>query len=370
MNAYTTQLVADPEAVNADSASDSPMHISGYLDEFSESTALMREARSKQRLLVACYNLDQQHATLFGRSRTTLIAGSGLELPFPRAQSSWDLIEGEDQLVHNDHTHSYALQAFDAMRFARPEQLGYDTFQSMFMLACLVDPDIHSASRTGGYGTDHRHVPSMLEQTLRIELAYNTFMLCKHTPVRDLLAVAGESWVMAEKMGSIAEFTASQVETREWACGRSGPSLNLGIDEENTPVQDALTFALRILEIHQSQPKTGLLFQEWAIYLASVVIWAKAYIMSMEPQRGPRLSVPNPAAPRIPAQALEQTLSAVIAAGPDSLVSMEEATSVLLWTKAKIELVDMPHNCGITNGALDVLGKLVTRGSEEGWFGA
>ena len=60
----------------------------------------------------------------------------------------------------------------------------------------------------------------------------------------------------------------------------------------------------------------------------------------------------------------------LLAAATNSDINLEQAKTVLLWTKARIETVDIPHNCGLTNGALDVLGKLATRGDEAGWFGA
>ena len=91
---------------------------------------------------------------------------------------------------------------WEAFEGGNPKELGrqsYDVFQSMLMMACLSEP---AAEAKGYQYGDPSAVLSAMEQSPRVKMAYNSFMLCKHTPIRDLLAVAGESWVMAEKMST------------------------------------------------------------------------------------------------------------------------------------------------------------------------
>lgn len=348
---------------------------STYLDDYADGVAQMTGILSKQRLIAACYILDSQHATLFGRKRTSCYSGAGMDLPFPASLVSWD---GQRRGQQRLEPHDRVWQALDGGSMDEPaHQRPYDVFQSMLMIACLTD----SSNESDGFypsdpSKDLAPIVGAMQQSAQIKLAYNTFMLCKHTPVRDLLAVAGESWVMAEKLSKQADYVASQMEARNWADAAAYPTdfTASGLDDEQQPpVRKAVRHALRIVELHMNHPKTGLLYQEWSIYLAAVVVWAHAHVSSalpMQLQRS-RLSVPDASPPNVnlSAHEIEQTVTAVVGGGGRGTVDLEEARRVLLWAKAAIEKVDLPHNCGLTNGALDVLGKLVARGTEDGWFG-
>ena len=366
-NSNLCQLVNDISVLNGNLSYDEVMQASSsvYLDEF----AFSNDAKCKQRLFLACYTLDQQHATLFGRQRTACFPGSGMDLPFPKPQSSWDA--NHERRGSGMPTPTRVWEAIDGGSLVGSGQSTYDVFQSMLMMACLGDSaELDSPGYAPDSGSDAAPLPSTMEQSPRIKMAYHAFMLCKHTPIRDLLAVAGESWVMAEKLSSQADYTAAQIEGRHWAKGFVDSAMEFSMGLEQAPVNRAVRHALKLLELHSNHPKTGLLFQEWAVYLASVVIWARAYVTSTRPHTRQRLSIPNLNEPRLSSHELDQAVSTVIAAGPSSHIDLDEAKNVLVWTRARIENVDIPHNCGLTNGALDVLGRLVAKGGEEGWFGS
>lgn len=371
------RLAEDSEALYPLQMDQGMQSADAYLDGFMHVTAHSEGKLSKQRLLAACFILDSQHATLFGRPRTSCYTGPGMELPFPMSQVSWD---GQRRSQQRLESHSRVCEAIDGGNMDGPaQQRPYDVFQSMLMIACLTD----SPSDSEGFypsdpGKDLLPVVGTMQQSAQIKLAYNTFMLCKHTPTRELLAVAGETWVMAEKLSNQADFVASQVKARNWASAAGYPDdfHATGLDDEQQPpVLRAVRHALRIIELHMNDPNTGLLFQEWSVYLAAVVIWAYAYVSSSaisgkSLQQRPRLSIPDPAQPNLSSLEVEQTVKTVVAHAGSARIDQEEAMRIILWAKAAIEKVDLPHNCGLTNGALDVIGKLVMRGNEGGWFGA
>lgn len=365
------KLANDISVLNANVISDDTMQGATpaariYLEEL----AFSLDGKCKQRLYLACYILDYQHTTLFGRERTACFSGSGLDLPFPQPQASWDAIY--ESRASDESSHRRVWEVLDGGSLGEAGQQSYDVFQSTLIMACLgdgLDCDSPGYATITGKGTST--ILSAMELSPRSKMAYHTFMLCKHTPIRNLLAVAGESWVMAEKLSRPADYAAAQIASRQWAKGFADSRMDFTtMDMEGAHVDGAITHALRILELHMKHPRTGLLFQEWAIYIASIVIWAKAYVTSNQTLLGARLAVPNPVQPQISPYELDSAMSAVIAAGPNSNIDMNQARNVLLWTEARIKNVDIPHNCGLTNGALDVLGKLVMRGSEEGWFGS
>lgn len=332
----------------------------GYADDFSGIFAL--DTVYKRRLLGACYVLDSQHALLFGRQRSTYLPGSSLDLPMPEAQCSWDIFPYET--LNAKSTFTPISEELDRVDLQTRE---YDAFRSALLMLATSDANAYSAgfpqiANAGEKGISAALQP-MMERFPRTQMAYHTFEMCKNTPIRALLAVAGETWVMGEKLSAPQEFAEQQRIAKDWL-ELAAP---LGL---HGSVNDAVSHALKILELNQANQKSGLLFQEWSLYLASVVIWARGYMNPAKPPRGPRLSVPQPAEPKLSIHELEQAVSAVIADESGVNIDNDKAKNVLLWAKTKIERGDVPHNCGLTNGALDVLGKLITRGSEDGWFGS
>jgi hypothetical protein len=365
LNADYPKLVADPETFRTDLTEDSIVFgLSGEPAFVTDHEFHALGAKCKQRLFLACYTLDQQHVSLFGRQRTACFNGSGLELPWPESQPSWDAISEP----HQDGTpYENVWQAVSSISLQDVDLASFDAFQTMLIMSCIFDSNgklaAPSCAQTPAKLTDMGHLR-------HLKLAFHTFMLCKHTPIRDLLAVAGESWVMGEKISIQAEFTAAQIRGWQWAKGLTVSGLGFALQNDEKYVEVALRHALHILQLYQTRPRTGLLFQEWSIYLASIVIWATAYVSSVEQSKASRVAVPNPSEPQVAPEELERTVSELIAAGPNANIDIDKANYVLLWTKAKIEKVDVPLLCGITNDTLNVLGRLVTRGSEDDWFGS
>lgn len=334
-----------------------PARASAFEGDFPGSMFFPTEGECKRRLLVACYMLDQQRALLFGRTRSNAFSGDGANLPFPKSQASWDGNVEDQSLneliqwpVHNVEGQHYL------------DEHVHDIFQSTYIVSSFFDSRKESAlGLTFRPGDDLTTLP-ITEQSPRIQLTYHTFALCENVLMRDLLAVAGETWIMSEKLTREEEYINAQRKIRSWATNRRDSVAGFSGDESQQ-VQLAIAHALKILEIHRVQPRTGVLFQEWAAYLASIVIWARAYALSTEHQQFVR-----PADRRDSSPARERAVASLLAAGPDHDTSLDEAMNILQWTESKIKGVGSPHNCGLTNIALDVLRKLVAKGAAPGWF--
>ncbi|KAK4627371.1 hypothetical protein CLAFUR0_04680 [Fulvia fulva] len=318
------------------------------------SDELFTETACRQRLLLVCYVLEQQHSTFFGRQPTTCFNNTVLNLPYPTSQNEWDAVAGMPPSGQYERT----SQALQDLQFI-PEPMGehVDPFRSMLLMACRFD----APKDLNGWADCCEDFPIALTANLtpRVRLAYHTFVLCSNTPIRDLLAVAGESWILAEKLGTQAEYTAAQIEARQWAAR----PFSYG---EQPPVQEALNHAFAILSVHQDFPKTGLLFQEWATYLAALVIWARVHATKIEEVQ-PRLSIPTPNVPQVPLEALDSAAAGLILNASTIGMKWNDVLNILLWTRSKIQKQD-PHNCGLNSGAVDVLGTIIARGNERGWF--
>lgn len=347
-------------------------HALRYRDDPVAEVLEKHEAKCKQRLLVAYYILDQQHAVLFGRQRSTCAGIVGTDLPFPRSTQAWDA-RPEDQAAigfqrrtANVPAYNYVYEAINGANALNDDaEHAWDAFRSLELLACVTGKEsaLDTTSNESSSLDDAAQLLFVMEQSPRVKLAYHTSMLCRNTPVRELLAVSGETWVLSEKLSNNNEYLAAQIETRTWANGTA---------DSDAQIQSAVNHALQILDIVQGlSGKTGLLFEEWAIYLASLVLWARSYVATTERRQTPSLSIPSPQEPRATPHELEQTMRSMIRTSllqSNIQIGRNQGKNTLLWTKERIARVDIPHNCGITNGALDVLGKLLLRGYEDGWF--
>lgn len=362
-SANSHQLASDSDAL--DSTSIKSHHFPNFTpfnDELPNNTFYSYDADCRRRLLIACYMLDQQHSLLFGRQRSDAFFGDGADLPFPESHTTCD---GENGTLSNTAgTIPWPVQNMNSDVVKR---FSHDMFQSMHQVGSFFDSRKNAAIDLCVDAERVTATPAILQRSPTIELAYHTSMLCDNTPIRDLLAVAGESWVMSEKMSSSSQYTAAQAASREWALGHTESSVGIWMHERQTQVYRAHSHALKILELHRANPKTGLLFQEWSIYLASLVIWARAYVVSTETLRKSAASANMPNTSSV---ALDTIVLAAVARGADRSIDLQQAMGVLCWAKQKIEAVDVPHTSGLTNGALDVLGRLITGGTKPGWFGS
>ena len=180
--------------------------------------------------------------------------------------------------------------------------------------------------------------------------------------------------MMTEKLASQEDFAAEQQRTRQWAKGMPAPSDDNQYADKQATVERAFLHAKQILELHRMDSRSGLPFQEWAIYLAALVVWARGYINSTQVRQAStmlNMAVTDPPGERgqLSEHELEQSMAGLGSSGPGVVLPWGVTRGVLLWTKGQIEKVDVPHNCGLTNMAQDILVKLALRGNDDGWLG-
>lgn len=320
---------------------------------------VQREA--KRRLLIACYILDRQHSIFFGRKLTNCLTISMEYLPFPQPSGIWDAAtEASAQIAYGHYAtdqqiHGYTYEALNTIpTLVQSKTSPYDVFRSSYLIAGLKDvADGHVSSWKPLDDTDASALLYAVDHSSRTLLAYHMSMLTRNTPVRDLLAVAGESWVMAEKLAKQNDYSAAQLEAGSWARNTSA-----GSDHSN-----ALYHALQILSIYRSSSTPGLLYRDWAVYLAALVVWISSYV-NQDPAARQRVNDSSSVAQHD----LDRAVLAAIDAGSLMSISWSTASCILLWTQSRLQQLNSGHNCGLTNGCLDVLGKLISRGHENGWL--
>jgi hypothetical protein len=341
----------------------------GYIDYYGPVAPLYSsnlDVQCKQRLLLACQLLDLQQTALFGRQPLNDVLAAFCNIPLPESQSSWDALPNTFADSTVDLSDPQNGTICDLLRSASfleaPSMKPYDSFISSMMIATIIKPSL-GVHLGGCFLEDDDSISSPLlhaiEQNPRSEMAYHTAMLCKNAPIRDILAVAGESWIMTEKLSSQAEFTAAQIVVRNWASESSAAAA-----QRNT-----LAHAFAILLVHHKHPKVGLLYRDWAIYLAAITVWVKSYATNHNHRAAKRVKM-NSKQTSGPTGShdSDSAIASILKHGFEGLKSWSETQKILHWTKARLDRVDMPHSSGLISLAKDVLEKLSIRGNEPHWF--
>lgn len=324
-----------------------------------ELSTITFRCESKQRLLAAYYILDQEQAILFGRPNTVVPDFLPANLSLPQPMQAWDsdaaYVPGS--FGHADDWHYQARGSLGQVSTSLPH-LGASTHEPFDeFMASLALAYSTSDTRVAPLGPQNpvpdlgRDAPTL--NPIRVELARQTLALCSSTPIRALLATAGESWVMAEKLSLPADYSAAQNTVRAWTV---------------TSADAAFARALEIIRLHRLYPKTTCLYHEWSLHLASLAVWAYTYA-----RRSPktlRLSIPSSTSPAsiVRGHELDKALANLAQTEVNDNVIWDDTKCVLSWARSRIEKTDTARFCGVVSGAVDVLKVLVTRGDEEDWF--
>lgn len=322
-------------------------------------TTVTYERESEQRLLAAYYILDQEQATLFGRRNTDVPEFSPAHLSLPQPVHIWDACFTSTDSTYSSKTRHYGQR----------ESLGQAVTTSLSAGTFALEPyDLFTRSLILTYINDSRRDPSLAVPDQmpdldhhaaplnppHIEITQQTSAMCKITPIRALLATAGESWIMAEKLSMHADYKAAQETVRQWV---------------STSATDAFHHGLEIIRTHRLHPRTACFYHDWSLHLATLVVWAYAYARR-SPRKALRLSIPssNSAGTLVQGSELDGAIAKLVLVGTDDIVMWEDVKCVIAWAKVRMEKYGDGKFCGMVSGALDVLNALLVRGDEDGWF--
>lgn len=335
-----------------------------YFDQSQHDPDKIFDIESRQRLLLSYYLIDQQHAFLFGRQKIRTSEGLHAILYYPRQLSAWDS-SFTPYLANDSVFQDSTLAPRPTLQQASEEPYLHDTVNDLDV------PELFTSTLFTTYMADindeidrdtQRASPRIpihpAASCPLVELSSQTLGLCKATPIRALLAVAGESWVMGEKLTSDLEYSAAKQEVRQWA-------------SDKTASNKALTHALRILRLHRVHHKSPLLFHEWSLHLATLVIWACSYASRDSSARLLRLSIPlsNASEPVARSDQLDDAVRKLsLMEDSGSKIAWPEAKSLLMWAAPRMEKSTITRFCGVVSGAVDVLRRLLAMGNEDGWF--
>lgn len=116
--------------------------------------------------------------------------------------------------------------------------------------------------------------------------SYHAIFCARNTPVRNLLAVSGETWRFGKKLENEADFRDAKSNLRRWV--ESGDKPKRAVWHATQLLRLAFGFAMQ-----QRSPELSMLYEQWALYLACLVCWAWGFDASRRQSRRPSENVPS-----------------------------------------------------------------------------
>lgn len=321
------------------------------------------ERTSWQRLLQACYILASHQALLLAREPTpSLIQDTGYELPFPAPLALWDAETNSEwccAIQQSPHWFQHVYEVIPAL-LTRP----LDTFQSSMVLAAHYNR--FDAYTPYGAMPPAFDLSEHLDPSPAVSRLHLTAKLAHVTPLRALLAVAGESWVFSDKV-SVDAYAEFKTTLRTWMAQLWGS------DEQThgrfSPVGQALTISVEMLTaaMEAQDGEAPELGTDVGVYFAALVVWAVGVAVTGSCAEDPDTAQPCYSSPCPYLSQPEHTavalsfLSTVVhdytdtTAVDGSTTGMARCqtgcTALLLWAKSRL--------CGRGSGGEESLGELL-----------
>ncbi|KAJ4299425.1 hypothetical protein N0V90_004670 [Kalmusia sp. IMI 367209] len=228
------------------------------------------ELSTQQRLLLCCYILEYQQAVLLARNpQQSSISCSGFNLPMPAHADLWDATSPTDWAVAaQTHSHQVAFVFQVSSDVMQP----FDVFQSSVLIATHYN---HFNNPTPYLGpAPFVAIDHLLDNSPVTKHQLLTAKLLQVIPVRALLAISGESWILSEKVPSPQIFSSHKATLRTWI-----NALWISASDEShiQPAKEALKLAIEISQHAMTAPAHALRLElgaDMGLYFAALTIWA------------------------------------------------------------------------------------------------
>ncbi|UPX20079.1 uncharacterized protein EKO05_0010324 [Ascochyta rabiei] len=222
------------------------------------------ELSARQHLILSCHILEYQQFMLLARDCGLSLQIGGNDLPFPAHRSLWDATSPHIWIIATrQHLDSPAtvLEALSNPVFGR-----YDTFRSAVLIVARYTPCSASTS-----GTDS-DIESILDDSPPTIFRLQSAKLARLVPMRALLAVSGEAWILGQKVTSEPEFSALRITLQAWV----EQLWSCAIDKYSQPTAEALRLSICILKqsLESREPFAWGIGNQMSLFLAALVVWA------------------------------------------------------------------------------------------------
>ena len=284
---------------------------------------------TKRRMLQACLTFDTEQHFLFNQKRALvphnlpqLNLGNLSSTPLlPCAEDIWE----SSPIEKWEETASMISKKWAAAEKSEQlavEQLPIDPFRSRLLISHCLTAENGVEIRKGF--TDHLHSILRQPQRLVADFTYHSLVSARLTPLRDLLTIASESWLLGRKVESETDFQTAKLNLRLWveagtasieALWHATQLLRTLIEPSDLPIGERL----KLSEFRS----THLLHEEWGIYLSVLIAWAHGAVAFTS--FTDRRSSLTAASPRSEAVSHTSTSSTTSNTDPPTLLDPHEA---------------------------------------------
>jgi hypothetical protein len=211
----------------------------------------------RRRLFNACYTLDIRQAIYHGQNRTKLLDDEASSLLLlPCQDIVWTAPNAEEWQIQTQKL-GQAIQPLPLIQTDPP--LEDIPGRSAFVQSLLLSNHITQIPALAE--PNHPHI-AIVQAAFPDSLLAHTYLAIQNTPLHDLLAVAGDTWVFAKKLTPPSAFHAAQYRLGAWSSSLAAVS--------------ATQHACKILSLTftQNEKATTSIFDYWGLYIAALICWA------------------------------------------------------------------------------------------------
>ena len=238
------------------------------------------DLEARRRLTLAAFVLDAQQAILFEQDfchSPTIRGHANLSLScaseFWECKTSREWSSRLDSLVAS-HPQRRLLDMARAYLDGDIDHRMVTLFDTTIVLSFVMSsqPKVGRESIIGDSLDKWREQTSrMFPDSPGLLIRHHTCLLSLCTPLRDLLAVTGESWVLGQKLGRTSEFLDARTRLGAWA---RSPSATRAAWHAAHILRNA--FKSRI--DNGSKALGDGLHQQWCVYVSALVCWVYGFV--------------------------------------------------------------------------------------------
>jgi hypothetical protein len=242
------------------------------------------EHETRRRILQASTVLDLQQVILFEQPATIVShdrprrSGPGqlrLNVSLPSAEELWETSPIDDWIAMASE--SDASPATKGGPKDKQPGAKLDYFQIQVSLAnnpaISLDQLLPRNDQSG-------------ESASRLVFNRHTRDMARNTPIRQLLVVSGESWLMGKKLENEAEFQDAKLNLRAWVTSNRESRVALWHATQLLRSRAKFTSGPTNTELSVSLEDTHMLQEPWAMYIAALVCWAYGFSASTMLENG------------------------------------------------------------------------------------
>ena len=251
------------------------------LAELSRAHRFWLEHETRRRILQAASILDTDQAALFAQSLVlkprlgikTRARTMKREMPLPCDTDLWESSPIEEWAdIATRSVMERAPRESEKLDPYEPKRL--DFFQSRLFLSRVLAP-VPEEQNTNEAFVDFQH-DHKVNLSPTTDLSYHALLAAQNTPIRHLLAVSGESWLLGKKMEQVEDFRTAKHELRGWAQSSSTSMLAHWHATKLLRIvfDSAVPGQTENNNLAAGDRELNMLHEHWALYLATLICWA------------------------------------------------------------------------------------------------